>query len=193
MSSVETSDVPCFCKTPAKTYSNKKGNTMVRCGVELDYKKIVKKLQKLTSQKEKRSALKKMALGCNMNLKLSDAEQLQSIGNWCFKTFPKCQHDLHAKLGISHSKNNDGKAFWTCPVQYPDIGCEFFQWAVNQVESETSNSEDEATTSKSKRKSKKKDKGKRKCESTDEETSSSESEDESPRLKRKSTKKFKKL
>ena len=62
-----------------------------------------------------------MALGCNMNLKLSDAEQLESIHEWCFKDFPKCEHNLYAKLSISHSKN-DGKAL------YPDIECGFFEW-----------------------------------------------------------------
>ena len=47
----------CFCKKPAKTYSTKKGNTMVRCRVVLDYGKIGKKLQNLKTKKEQRSAL----------------------------------------------------------------------------------------------------------------------------------------
>ena len=84
---------------------------MVRCGVVLDYGKIGKKLRKLKTKKERRSAIKIMALSCNMNLKLSDAEQLESFHEWCFKAFPKCEHNLYAKLGIGHSKNNDGKAF----------------------------------------------------------------------------------
>ena len=33
-----------FCKMPAKTYSTKKNNTMVRCEVVLDYGKIGKKV-----------------------------------------------------------------------------------------------------------------------------------------------------
>lgn len=195
MSSSKSSGIDCFCKKPAKTYSTKKGNTMVRCGLELDYEKIGKKLKNVKTNKERRRALKKMTLGCNMNLKLTDAKQLNSSHDWCFKEFPKCAHDLYGKLGMSHSKYNDGKAFWACPVQFPDIGCGFFKWASNKDESGSeseseseSSSEEEVTTSKSKRTTKTKSKGQRRSnKSSDEEeknSSESESEDERPPMKR---------
>jgi hypothetical protein len=148
MTTIESS-IHCFCKTPARSYSTKNGYKMVKCGVVLNYPKIQDKLKKLKTKRERHEALKTMKLDCNMNLNFKDAQQLGSSHGWQIKSFPKCEHNLFAKLLVCHSTTNEGKVFWTCPVQYPNIDCGFFEWANKKDNNDNSNDSTDSESSSS--------------------------------------------
>jgi hypothetical protein len=128
---------PCFCGVPCKT-NDYNGGAYFKCGTKLNYTSITALLKQAKGKNEKDRILQAMNLGCKMNLKKEDYismdRRLFSIKP---KNFPKCNHGLFAKIGISRSQKHNGRTFLSCPTQYPDVSCNYFEWSDNILPADT--------------------------------------------------------
>lgn len=119
----------CFCGRAAKTFETKNGLCFFTCGTAVDFKKM-SAIYKMKASKEKDKALEEIDMGCNMKINENEIsflqKELKEKPDRC--NFPKCDHGLFAKLGISASEKNNGRLFFTCNVKLPDLSCKFFQW-----------------------------------------------------------------
>ena len=141
----------CFCGQPCQTYEAKKtGETYLKCGVQLNYEAIRKKMQKYKNKRDREGKLARMKLGCNLNLKKSCYDKLHPrLFEKDFRQFPKCHHDLYVRTGLSQSERNTNRTFFTCSATYPNLDCGYFEWfdgampEAQETDSDSSSSEGE--------------------------------------------------
>jgi len=119
----------CFCGDKAKTFKYKNGEAIFMCGKSIDFGKL-REVLKMKDSTEKDDALQQLELGCNMKMKQDEVDFLQNELDVDIerKLFPKCKHQLLARLGISTSDRNNGRLYFTCNVKTPDLPCNFFKW-----------------------------------------------------------------
>lgn len=119
---------PCFCGSPCSTYKSK-SDEYFKCGVKVDYKDVYAKLNEAKTKEEKECVLASLSLGCKLNLKKADYEFLRDgLFDYPPTCHPKCEHQLYAKIAVSHSEKNNNKTFFTCSAQFPDPACNYFRW-----------------------------------------------------------------
>ena len=125
-------DFVCFCGEKAKTFECKNGESIFSCGTVIDFKKM-REVMKMKKSIEKDVAIQKLELGCNMKMKKDEMHFLQNelmMNELIGRSFPKCEHKLFARLGISASDQNNGRVYFSCNVKVPDIPCKFFKWLI---------------------------------------------------------------
>ena len=122
-------EFPCFCDQKAKSFQCKNGDVIFICGTDIDFKKMREVLM-MKASPEKEEALQKLDLGCNMKMKGEDIYVLYVEANAPVKRehIPKCEHHLLARVGVSSSKQNLGRIYFSCNTKVPDVPCNFFQW-----------------------------------------------------------------
>lgn len=130
----------CFCGTPAKSFRTRTGGSMYYCGTSVDFEKLCA-IYKMRTSKEKDEALQQVDLGCNMRFNDNEISFLQTeLKEFPDKSnFPKCNHNLIAKLGICSSERNNGRLFFTCNAKIPDVSCQFFEWYDNNTTKDNTN------------------------------------------------------
>lgn len=119
----------CICENTAKSFKTKDEDAIFVCGTTIDFKKM-RDVLKMKASPEKDEALQQVDLGCNMKMMEDEVDFLQNELNVSIerKLFPKCEHNLLARLGISTSDKNYGKLYFSCNVIVPDVSCNFFKW-----------------------------------------------------------------
>ena len=108
--------VSCHCKLTCKSISTTEGKRFFKCGEEIN--------------------LKGGKTGCNFFMTEEESKQFQEKRKLVrqhfksFSKFPRCRHNLRAKVRVATEKSrNPGRPFFCCNVRLPDSSCKFFHWA----------------------------------------------------------------
>lgn len=120
----------CFCGVPVKTFKNKKDETWTKCGLDVDFKQIFKKLAACKVKDEKKKLLEQTPLGCTFNMLLQNCHHVhENMYSVPPKFHPKCdEHKIYAKMAMSNSENNKERCFLSCAVGFPNHPCNYFRW-----------------------------------------------------------------
>ncbi|KXJ24307.1 hypothetical protein AC249_AIPGENE24502 [Exaiptasia diaphana] len=116
-------------------YTDKNKEQWMKCNHKNDFKTLNDEIKKAKTKEEKDAIRSTYSFGCGMNMRVKDYMQMEkSLYALKPKEFPKCQgHNLYCKVAIATKGPNQGKTFFACDAQPPNVACASFQWVTNEL------------------------------------------------------------